>query len=103
MDGPEVAIEVDEVKGEVELVMKPLATHLRRPGIAATAIDGSGNVLLVVNLPEIVQLKQAQRHDGEIVTGTDTLHHHEVGLPDHPAKLHQKILTTYDSVYSRRP
>lgn len=102
MDGPQVAIEVDEVKGEVELVMKPLATHLRRPGIAATAIDGSGNVLLVVNLPEIVQLKQAQRHDGEVVTGTGTLHHHEVALPEPTAKLRQKILIADDSVYIRR-
>ncbi|HKV02015.1 MAG TPA: response regulator, partial [Ktedonobacteraceae bacterium] len=102
VDGPQVAIEVDEVKGEVELVMKPLATHLRRPGIAATAIDGSGNVLLVVNLPEIVQLKQAQRHDREIVTETGTLHHREVALPEHTAKLRQKILIADDSVYIRR-
>src|SRR5258708_35541295 len=101
VDGPQVAIEVDEVKGEVELVMKPLATHLRRPGIAATAIDGSGNVLLVVNLPEIVQLKQAQRHDGEIVTETEMLHH-EIALPEHTAKLRQKILIADDSVYIRR-
>jgi chemosensory pili system protein ChpA (sensor histidine kinase/response regulator) len=52
---PRLLVEVEEVCGSVELVVKPLAEHLRRPGITGTAIDGAGNVLLLVNLPELVR------------------------------------------------
>jgi len=54
-----IAIGVDEVLGEVELVMKPLAAHLQRPGIVGTAIDNMGNVLLVLDVPELVMQREA--------------------------------------------
>jgi len=50
-----VAIQVDEIIGEVELIMRPLDTHLQRPGIVGTAVDGTGNVLLIVDLPALVR------------------------------------------------
>lgn len=50
----QLAVQVDEILGPVDLLMKPLAAYLRRPGILGTAIDGMGNVLLVVGLPELI-------------------------------------------------
>ncbi len=49
-----IAVQVDEILGDVELVVKPLAPHLRRPGIAGAAIGSMGEVLLVLDLPELV-------------------------------------------------
>lgn len=50
-----VAIQVDEIIGDIELIMRPLDNHLQRPGIVGTAIDGNGNVLLIVDLPTLVR------------------------------------------------
>lgn len=50
-----VAIQVDEIMGEIELIMRPLDQHLQRPGIVGTAVDGTGNVLLIVDLPALVR------------------------------------------------
>lgn len=57
-------IEVEEVCGSVELVVKPLAEHLQRPGIPGAAIDGNGNVLLLLNLPELVYLYRQSQSRG---------------------------------------
>jgi chemosensory pili system protein ChpA (sensor histidine kinase/response regulator) len=56
-------LQVDEVVGEIELVMKPLATHLQRPGVVGTAIDGAGNVLLVLDLHSLIQYDIVQRRN----------------------------------------
>ena len=56
-----VAIQVDEIVGEVELVMKPLPAHLQRPGITGCAVDGTGNVLLILDLPMLIQHDAMQR------------------------------------------
>lgn len=53
---PRLLVEVEEVCGSAELVVKPLPEHLQRPGITGAAIDGNGNVLLLLNLPELVHL-----------------------------------------------
>jgi len=50
-----VGMAVDEVVDEVELVVKPLKSYLQRPGISGAAIDGKGNVLLMLDLPELVR------------------------------------------------
>ncbi|MBV9230719.1 MAG: chemotaxis protein CheW, partial [Chloroflexi bacterium] len=50
-----IGVAVDEVLGDAELVVKPLAPYLQRPGIAGSAIDAKGSVLLMVDLPELVQ------------------------------------------------
>ncbi|HEY6411190.1 MAG TPA: response regulator, partial [Ktedonobacteraceae bacterium] len=49
-----LAVEVDAILGEVKLVVKPLAPHLQRQGIAGTAIDGIGDILLIVDLPDLI-------------------------------------------------
>ncbi len=48
-------VRVDAVLGDIEQVVKPLPPYLRRPGIAGTVIDDSGDVLLVINPTELIQ------------------------------------------------
>lgn len=50
-----IGVLVDEVEREVELMIRPLASYLQRPGITGAAIDGNSNVLLMVDLPELVR------------------------------------------------
>lgn len=49
-----VAVQVDEVLGEIEVLMKPLPPHLQRPGIVGIATGDSEGVLLVLDLPELL-------------------------------------------------
>jgi len=99
LDDSQIVVEVDEVVGEIELVMKSLPAHLRRPGIAAAALDGGGNVLLVANLAQIIQLKQ---HGGSAVIETTTLNERMTAPPQPTTNQRQKILIADDSVYIRR-
>jgi len=46
---------VDEILGEVEVMLKPLATYLQRPGILGTAAAGLDRVLLLVDLPVLLR------------------------------------------------
>ena len=48
-------IEVDEILGDVELVVKPMAPHIQRPGIIGTVIDGLHHVMLVLDIPELLR------------------------------------------------
>jgi chemosensory pili system protein ChpA (sensor histidine kinase/response regulator) len=50
-----VGVIVDEVMDEIELVVKPLASYLQRPGITSAGIDGKGQALLMADLPELVR------------------------------------------------
>jgi len=50
-----VGITVDEILGEQECIVKPLSSHLQRPGIAGTTIDGKGHVLLIVDLLALIR------------------------------------------------
>jgi chemotaxis protein histidine kinase CheA/ActR/RegA family two-component response regulator len=56
-----VAIQVDEIIGEIELIMRPLDQHLQRPGIVGNAVDATGNVLLVIDLPALMRYTLARR------------------------------------------
>jgi chemotaxis protein histidine kinase CheA/CheY-like chemotaxis protein len=49
------AITVDEIVGDQECIVKPLPSHLQRPGIIGIAIDGKGGVLLVVDLHSLIR------------------------------------------------
>ena len=84
-----VAVQVDEVVGQIELVMKPPAAPLRRPGITGMAIDSAGNVLLVLDVPELIrQSGLRQRFE-------------EVPVLHHPERKRPKILIADDSVTIR--
>src|SRR5258708_37982228 len=95
-----VAVQVDEIVGEIELIMKPLAEHLQRPGIIGTTVDGSGNVLLIVDLSLLIRYATAQQNT-----------HIQPGMPT-PAAADQSsftrtqqpatILVADDSVYMRQ-
>lgn len=50
-----IGIVVDEIETEVEMVIKPLKPYLQRPGIAGSAIDGHGNVLLALDLQALLR------------------------------------------------
>ena len=53
-----VKILVDEIIDETELMVKPLASHLERLGITGSAIDGQGNVLLLLDVAELLYAKK---------------------------------------------
>ncbi|HYL44585.1 MAG TPA: response regulator [Ktedonobacteraceae bacterium] len=91
----ERTVQVDEVLGEVELVVKPLAPHVQRPGIAGAAIDGMGNVLLMVDIFELI--RHYERH--QRVLRTNPLWHESTSTTE---KMHPTVLIADDSVYIRR-
>lgn len=45
-----IGVKVDEVPGELEVVVKPLPSYMQRPGILGAAINGEGKVLFVLDL-----------------------------------------------------
>ena len=102
MDSPGIAIEVDEVVKEVELVIKPLSEYLCRPGITSTAIDANGNVLLVLNLPEMIQQKEVYQHVGQTILHADTKSYREPSMPTSKPGVCHKILIADDSIYIRQ-
>ncbi len=86
-----IAVTVDEVVDDVELVVKPLPSYLQRPGITSAAISGQGSVLLMADLPELV------RHYTQIQ------HNASKENPAQPARQSPpKILLADDSVYLRQ-
>ncbi len=90
-------LEIDEIMGEAELVVQPLAAHLRRPGIIGTAIDGVDNVLLVLDLPELIRhhdLLYSMKH-----ASTPSLHERS---PRYATNAKRTILIADDSVYMRQ-
>ncbi len=102
LDNPSVAIEVDEVLKEVALVMKPLSDYLCRPGITSTAIDANGKVLLVLNLPEMIRLKEIYQQVGRTIIEADTESDHEESTPQPGSEVCRKILIADDSIYIRQ-
>jgi chemosensory pili system protein ChpA (sensor histidine kinase/response regulator) len=93
-----VALQVDEIVGEVELIMKPLTEHLKRPGIVGTAVDGAGNVLLIVDLPALIQHNISQQRNQALSAASAGL------SPVQPAATRQPatLLVADDSVYMRQ-
>lgn len=92
-----VAVGVDEIVGEIELVMKPLAEHLQRPGIGGTAIDGLGNVLLVLDVP--VLMRHWQGNGWRSASPRKAV---ESSSKASPARTEQTVLIVDDSVSIRQ-
>jgi len=92
-----MAVQVDDILGEVKLVVKPLAPHLRRPGIAGVVIDAMGNILLVVDLPGLINHYEMQESTIKIaaIRKSDK-------QVQYPAQTRQSILIADDSVYIRK-
>jgi chemosensory pili system protein ChpA (sensor histidine kinase/response regulator) len=93
-----IGIQVDEIIGEIEVAMKPLPAHLQRPGVIGAAIDGSGNVLLILDLPALVQHGVAQRRTNTLPASVVPL----LPLEPVPAKAQVTVLVADDSVYIRQ-
>jgi chemosensory pili system protein ChpA (sensor histidine kinase/response regulator) len=102
LDNPSTAIEVDEVVKEVELVMKPLSEYLCRPGITNTAIDANGNVLLVLNLPEMIRQNGIYQQIDKTFIEEDTERDYEHPILQSGQKVCHKILIADDSIYIRQ-
>jgi chemosensory pili system protein ChpA (sensor histidine kinase/response regulator) len=51
----EIGVAVDQVLDEAELIVKPLKPYLQRPGIPGAAVDGKGQVVLMVDLPALIE------------------------------------------------
>ncbi|MBE3567041.1 MAG: response regulator [Thermogemmatispora sp.] len=94
-------IEVDEVLGGVELVVRPVASYLRRPGIMGAAIDGQGNVLLVVDLmrlappPEAPEAKKAKAQREPLVGSLEQ-------MAASAGRTGRTVMIADDSVYIRQ-
>ncbi len=90
------AVEVDEVVGEIELVVKPLAPPLQRPGIIGAAVDGLDNVLLIVDISVLMQQYTLHEHRQPPAVAEDGRHYmpREQNSPT--------VLIADDSVYIRK-
>jgi chemosensory pili system protein ChpA (sensor histidine kinase/response regulator) len=96
----QLAVQVDDIIGQVDLMKKPLAEYLHRPGITETAIDGTGNILLIVDLPALIvhrEVVQRQKEPVKVFLPTG-----QARFQNHPAAGYQKILIADDSVYMRQ-
>ncbi len=93
LEGDGAAVQVDEVLGEVEVMLKPLATHLQRPGIMGTATDGLSHVLLLVDLHGLLMHSGPVKH----APGQEELQR-EGSLP----QKRWTVLIADDSVYIRQ-
>jgi chemotaxis protein histidine kinase CheA/ActR/RegA family two-component response regulator len=96
-DTSPLAVQVDAILGEVKLVVKPLAPHLQRQGIAGTAIDGMGDILLFVDLPELIN------HYEMLETTLKIAAIRTHGIQSHySTQKRPSILVADDSVYIRQ-
>ena len=81
--------------GEIELIMRPLDQHLQRPGIVGTAVDGNGNVLLIVDLPALVRYTIARQPLPSLNAQSSQTRSTDVVQP-------ARLLVADDSVYIRQ-
>ena len=93
-----MGVQVDEVMGQVELLVRQPPAPLLRPGISGMAIDSAGNVLLVLDLPELIQREQSQQGQKHIVS--EQRETYQVARSTTRAR--PKILIVDDSVTIRR-
>ncbi|HLH62609.1 MAG TPA: response regulator [Ktedonobacteraceae bacterium] len=98
----QLAVQVDEILGQVDLVMRPLADYLRRPGILGTAIDGTDNILLVVDLPALITHSEKARKQKEPVKVALPLPPGQAQTQNHREPAYSKILIADDSVSIRQ-
>jgi chemosensory pili system protein ChpA (sensor histidine kinase/response regulator) len=87
-----IGIIVDEIIGEQELIIKPLPTFTQRPGITESAIGGQGNVLLLIDIPELVARHTNNAKQEEPVLSQQL----------QPVRTTPKILLADDSAYLRQ-
>ncbi|GER87952.1 hypothetical protein KDW_21140 [Dictyobacter vulcani] len=89
---------VDEIVAERELMLKPLPAFLQRPGITESAIDGQGNVLLMLDLYEL--LRQYKRQS--TLRNPDTDQEESTNIQQQQSSQTPKVLVADDSTYLRQ-
>jgi chemosensory pili system protein ChpA (sensor histidine kinase/response regulator) len=90
-----VGIIIDEIIREQEVILKPLPSFMQRPGITESAVDGQGNVLLLIDIPELIA-----NHIG--VLSNSASQEDVASQPEQPANTVPKILLADDSAYLRQ-
>jgi chemosensory pili system protein ChpA (sensor histidine kinase/response regulator) len=87
-----IGIIVDEIIGEQELILKPLPAFMQRPGITEFALDGQGNVLLLIDIPELIAKHISNESQEETISSQQL----------QPINTVPKILLADDSAYLRQ-
>jgi len=92
-----MAFTVDEIVDEQEVVIKGLGKQLTRVGgIAGASIMGSGEVILILNVTDLIKL--AQHIEQHSVSGKTVSEETEVTTKEHPQR---RILVVDDSITTR--
>jgi CheY-like chemotaxis protein len=124
--GQRVALVVDEIKGQYDIVMKNLGPHLRQVhGIAGATVLGNGRVVLILELADLLSSTSrgnrnmpAIQRDGAIAVATASvkqrvdvaavgsrqgpLLQHPTGSPSSPPERGKHVLVVDDSPSVRR-
>ncbi len=93
---------VDEVVSDITVVIKPLPHYLRRPGVAGTALDSKGNVLLLLDIPVLIKhYTLSQRHALPEETGTPKTRKTQrlVLVADDSALLRKSLIQTLEQAH----
>lgn len=98
LSATQVGVQVDEVIGQVELLVKQPPAPLQRPGITGMAIDSAGNVLLVLDMPELIWWDQSHQGQKRVVSE----HRETYEISHRTTRARPKILIVDDSVTIRR-
>ncbi len=100
VDQEPLSIQVDEIIDQTELVVKPLKSHLQRPGITGAAVDGSGNVLLLLDIAELIRLSKQRitRQGISVEISTKNLHARplKILVADDSANIRHSVLQTLE-------
>jgi chemosensory pili system protein ChpA (sensor histidine kinase/response regulator) len=101
-EGHAMGVIVDEVVGEAESEVRPLEPYLQRPGISGAVIDGHGNAMLVVDLPELVRHYTLQPYTTASSIGTSAGASRAPAASSTQDAASNTILVADDSVSLRR-
>jgi chemosensory pili system protein ChpA (sensor histidine kinase/response regulator) len=92
----EIGIYVDDVLGEREVVIKRLPPHLRRRGVRGVILNPTGELLLLLDLPELAQRALSGALADQFTTSRDE------PAPAAPTTTGPKVLVVDDSLFIRR-
>ncbi len=80
----EIGLVVDELLGQEEVVIKPLADYLRTDsGFSGATILGTGGISLILDIPELVEMSNANqvRRQQKLSHGRRVVDHDEMEQP----------------------
>ncbi|GAC1504994.1 MAG: hypothetical protein NVS2B12_18240 [Ktedonobacteraceae bacterium] len=93
--GEQLKILIDEIIDEIELVVKPLESHLQRPGVTGSVIGQQGNVLLLLDIAELVaSYKQNMAHQDPAYEAQGLARPLKILVADDSAYLRRSVLQT---------